>query len=78
MQIFPEFCGLYIHFLDVLCTKVFDFDEIQLIYVFLFLLVLLVSYVRSQHVTQWHEGRSFTVLVFRSGMDVELIFAYGV
>ena len=40
------FCGLPFYFLDsvIWCTKVFNFDEVQLIYFFLLLFAHLVSY----------------------------------
>ena len=67
-------------------TNMFNFDDVQLIYFFILLLVFLVSYLRNHCFNQSHEdlylfsSKIFIVsaLTFSSFIHFELIFVYGV
>ena len=77
--------NLFLFPLDIvlLCTKVFSFDKVQFIF-FLLFPVLFMSHSRNQCEIQGHESfllfspKSFIVLIlmFRSLIPFELIFAY--
>ena len=80
-------CGLSFHsIVSVLwCTKVFNFDEVQFICLFLFLPILFLSCPSSHCQSNvmkisLFSSKSFTVLVliFRPLIYLEFIFAYGV
>ena len=61
---FLPFCGLSFHFLNSVlwCTNVLNFDEVQFIYFFLLLPVLLVSHPRNHSQIQCH--RHFPHVLF--------------